>query len=165
MSTTLIANLKLGEIAAKATVHRTNFPFNSFCKMPDGTYIGASDTLGLCTIGGTTDNGVAISSVFEPIRTDFGLSNPKRIRRLYLTFEATKGKKIQILMTADEDSTTVQTIVFEAYKNGKQVVEMVTDRMPIGVFWSFTVSNINGADFAISRLEALVIVLSAGRLY
>jgi len=163
MSTAIIVNLKVGEITNKYTTNRTNFPFNSFCKMADGTYIGASDTLGLCTIGGTTDNGAAISAYFEPVQTDLGMSNVKRMRFIYLTFEAPIGAQLQIIATPDEKASEAVTVTFTAVKSGKQTIREAITRASSGTYWSFLVKNVAGNDYSISRLEVLPIVLSVGR--
>ena len=162
MSTAVILNLKLGEITSKATTYRTNFPFNSFCKLADGTYLGASGS-GLYEVGGTTDNGSAISAYFEPVTTDFGLSNPKRMRYLYLTFEAEEGEMLEIVATPDGKTAEAVTVQFVAKKTGKQVGRETVTRSSSGVYWSFLIRNVSGVNFTVSRLEVLPVVLSQGR--
>ncbi len=140
----------------RATTQYTNWPFNSMVRF-GGKYLGASNS-GLFEIGGSSDNQKPIAAYFEPVRTDFGISNPKRLRFMYFGFESDGDLEVEI--TVDEQ--VVRTYTITARKTGQQRVRLVIGRDGQGRYWSFRVKNTSGCDFSIDSVQVLPIVRTQG---
>ncbi len=153
----LTTNLKLGPITAKATTQRINFPFSSMCRFGN-SYLCTSDS-GLFTLGGNTLAGSDIESYFEPLTTDFGIPNQKRLRFVYLGFECSGN--LELVVTADEQDERTYTIA--PTKTGQQKIRVPIGRDGKGRYWNFRIKNVSGCDFSIDSIDVLVVPLAQGR--
>jgi len=149
-------NLKLGPTTAKATTQRTGFPFTSMCRF-GGNFLCTSDS-GLFSLGGDNLDGTDIDSYFEPITTDFGISNQKRLRFVYIGFEA--AGDLQLNVTADEQTERTYTIT--PTKTGQQKIRVAIGRDGKGRYWNFRIKNVSGCDFSIDNIDVLPVVLTHG---
>ena len=147
MSITYLVHLKNGPITSKATTQRLNFPFNSFCKF-NGKYLAASDTIGICELGGKTDNGTPISAYFVPIQTDFGTSFSKRMRAVHHSIISSGG--FYTKLSAD-DGTEYEYSASGA-KESLQRVKVKVGEGTKGVYWRFEFGNVSGSDFRWKRI-------------
>ncbi len=145
----------------KPTTEVPGYQFNSYCKF-NGNYLACTDDK-LSEFSGDDLDGTAIDAYFEIAQIDFGVSNHKRLKFLYLTFEATKGDKLEIVATPDEDTSKAMTVSFTAIKTGKQTIRGRCPRGNTGTYWLFHVRNTLGADFAISRIEVQLHTLRSRR--
>ena len=119
-------------------------------------YLG--DDEGFYSHTGDNDDGSPILSTFRLPTTDFGMLNQKRIRHLYLGAES-EGE-LSVTVTADE--TLSVTKFFNPAERGYQVGSKVTvDREVKGRYFSVEISNLNGDDFGIDSVDALILKLSA----
>ena len=71
-----------------------HYDFNSFCKIGD-TYLGANSS-GIFTLGGDDDNGTDINAIFALILSDWGVSNVKRIRKIFLGYETNGSLTVKV---------------------------------------------------------------------
>ena len=150
---TLMTNLKVGPVTAKATTQRVGFPFTSMCKF-GGSYLGVSSS-GLFSLGGDDLDGSVIDSYFEPITTDFGIANDKRMRFVYLGFEC--SGKLTLVITVDEKTERSYNITPK--KTGQQRIRVAIGRDGAGRYWNFRIKNVNGCDFSIDSIDILPIIL------
>lgn len=151
--TTLSTNLKF----QKATTQFTNFPFNSMCNF-NGKQLGAGPA-GLCEMGGGTDAGVAISAYFEPVRSDWGMTNPKRVRFMYFGYECDGA--LTVTITGEDGKNSVATIPCKS-AGAQQHCRVTVSRQVHGRYLAFKIGNTNGADFSIDAVDAMFIVRSNG---
>jgi hypothetical protein len=149
--TTLNINLK-----NRATTQYLNYSFNSMVRFGDKV-LGAN-SYGLFNLIGDTDNTVLISAYFSPVMTDFGISNPKRMRYIYLGYEASGN--LQVDIQADELTARSYTVV--SSKTGQQRKRVVCGRDGKGRYWTFTFKNVSGCDFSIDSVQVMPIVLNHG---
>lgn len=135
-----------------------NYDFNSFCKIGD-VYFGANSS-GIFSLGGDDDNGTDIDSIFSLILSDWGVSNVKRIRKIYIGYE-TNGSLI-IKVKNEEDNERSYTLPYRLYdRQGGNTVNVGRDGA--GRYWGIRVENVSGADFAIDSIEVLPVVLNTRR--
>ena len=140
--------LRTGDILAKATTQRTNFPFNSFCNF-NGAFLAAGPN-GLASVGvSDTDNGVPINAFFSPILTDFGTSASKRMRYIYFSFDATGP--LQMKLSADDGNDIPYQIPVNLEK--LQRVKFKVGEGTRGVYWRFKFENVDGCWFNFNRIE------------
>lgn len=117
-----------------------SFNFNSLCKLNDGTILGASES-GLYEIDKfDSDDGTPISALAEWPRTDFGVANQKRLKKIHLGLEAEETLKFSwaIDESAWQDSV-LQGIGMSGESLGSNLVsngDMEIGSPPTG--WSVT---------------------------
>ncbi len=147
----LTLNINLSILAA---TQFCNYNFNSFCKIGD-KYFGASDS-GIFELEGDKDNGINIDAFFELPVSDFGIVNVKRIRKLYVGYEA----KDDLIATVkdNEDNTRSYTLSYLDYdrQNGGQVD---VGRDGLGRYWQIRIDNTNGCYFAVDSIDLLLVIL------
>ncbi len=152
----LTTNLKLGPMTAKATTQRVNFPFTSMCKF--GNHHLATSSSGLFELGGDDLDGDEIESYFEPLTSDFGISNQKRLRYVYIGFECSGN--LVLFVTADEQAEREYAIA--PSKTGQQVIRVTIGRDGQGRYWNFRIKNVSGCDFSIDSIKVLPVVRTHG---
>ena len=141
-----------------ATTQFTNYPFNSMVKFGN-TYLGASSE-GIYLLDGSDDDGSEIEAYFEPITTDFGADNPKRMRFIYLGYEA-QGD-LELTLKADDKDTETITCEAESTKTGQQRRRVPATRELQGRYWNIQVKNMDGCDFAVDSIDVRMIARSQG---
>ena len=147
----LSTNLKAGA----ATTQFTSFDYNSMVKM--GAKFFCVGDGGLFEYAGTTDNSVAITSYFEPATMDFGISSEKRLRCLYIGYEA--GGDLTLTVSTDLGYSEVITIPASAA--GQKARKVPISRSVRGRYWTFQIKGI-GVDFSVDHISVLPIVRSHG---
>jgi len=148
---TMITNLAVGKPAGeKATTQRTNYGFNSYIELA-GSYYGLSSA-GVYTLGGSTDNGSAISAYFKLPATNLGSLKPKRAGYCYLTMEA--GGAVYLKVTPNKDTTLTETFNITPTTAEFHVHrEKLGKGLRAGMF-GFEFGNTGGSDFSVSMMEA-----------
>lgn len=151
MSDKLTLNLNLANIAV---TQFCNYDFNSFCKIGD-KYFGANDS-GIFELTGNDDAGSNIDAFFELILSDFGISNMKKIRSMYVGGEANDS----LTLTLKDDENNSRTYSLNLTSGSKQSSAKVSvGRDGIGRYWQVRIDNVSGAYFAIDFIEALAVIL------
>lgn len=144
-------NINLSNMAA---TQFCGYNFNSFCKIGD-KYYGAND-LGIFELTGNNDAGTNIDAFFELIISDFGISNMKRIRSIYVGGEA-NGR---LTLTVKDDENNSRTYALNLTSGNIQSSGKVSvGRDGIGRYWQIRVDNVSGVYFAIDSIELLLTIL------
>lgn len=97
-----------------------------------------------------------IDASFKTVSTDFGISNPKRGRFLYIGYEADGDLSLDVYA----DEVHVGTYSIPAGKTGQQYYRVPLNRTAYGRYWEFKFSNVDGADFSIDSVDVLPIKLN-----
>lgn len=137
-----------------------NYNFNSFCEL-GGQILGAGDDGIFILDSADDDDGTPITAYFEPAMTDMGISNPKRMRALYMGYEANGTMKV----TAQVDELHERAeYVFPAGKDRLQGGGRASGRRDqAGRYWKHKIENVDGCDFSVDTLEVIPIILPPKR--
>lgn len=139
-----------------ATTQYTNFDFNSMVNFKN-RYLCASED-GLFEHTGSDDNESDISAYFEPLTMDFGLSNSKRVRSIYLGGEA--DGVLNILVNTENVSAVTLSVGSMTTQAARKIA---CERSLYGRYWTFRIANVDGCDFSIDSISVLPIILGHGR--
>lgn len=149
MQLTLCINL-----SNMAVTQYCEYNFNSFCKIGDKHY-GATDD-GIFELVGDDDNGEDIDAWFELPMSDFGISNVKKLRRIYLGYEATGDLIIKVKDNEDNERPyPLDNIALDKQVGGEVTIE----RDQLGRYWGLRIDNVRGAYFAIDSIEVVPVIL------
>ena len=149
MQLTLCINL-----ANMAVTQYCDYNFNSFCEI-DGKYYGATDD-GIFELAGDTDAGEDIDAWFELPMSDFGINNVKRLRRIYLGYEATGDLTIKVKDNEDNERLyPLGNIALDKQVGGEVTIE----RDQLGRYWGLRIDNVRGAYFAVDSIEVVPVIL------
>lgn len=148
---TLDTNLK----AKSATTQYLGFDYNSMVKF-GGKFFCASES-GLFEVSGSTDNSVAITGYFEPATTDFGISNIKKLRCIYLSYEAVST----LTLTVSTELGFSEVIAVPAAVAGQNAKKIPVSRSVRGRFFTFQIKSVD--DFSIDEIKVLPIIIGHGR--
>lgn len=149
------ANLNLKRMATTTY----DLSLNSMVRFGD-KYIGASSA-GLHKLGKPADSVEEVKASMTLFSTDFGVSNNKKLRKMYFVYESDQDFEIDIV--ADEDPKMTRKYVVKSRKKGIQRQAIPVGNKMKGVSWSFTLSNLSGGDLSLYTIHALVNVLHDGR--
>jgi hypothetical protein len=148
--TTVRANLKLN-----AYTQYMNFTYNSMCVF-NGSILGASPT-GLHKFTYLEDDlGSDIESSVVLKLSNFGIENPKRLRRIYISFETTGDLNIYVI--TDQGIQYGPYLVQANTAKGQQRVGITTDRMSWFEYASIKIENISGCYFALDTIEVYPVI-------
>ena len=137
-----------------AVTQYCEYNFNSFCKIGDKHY-GATDD-GIFELVGDTDAGEDIDAWFELPMSDFGISNVKRLRRIYLGYEATGDLIVKVKDNENnERQYPLDNITLDKQIGGRITVE----RDQLGRYWGERIENVRGAYFAVDSIEVVPVIL------
>jgi hypothetical protein len=151
----LCLNLKMNAISQYA-----NYDFNSFC-MFNGKPLAASVDGIFELDSAQTDHGTLIDAFVELVSTDFGTTNPKRIRSAHIGYE-TSGYLVFKVKTDDNNEVAYEMQPDKTAQ--KQYGEKVPlSRMQRGVTWMFRVENRDGCDFSLDAIDLVLVPLHSGR--
>lgn len=142
----------------KAVTQWTNYPFNSFCEF-NGQYLAANED-GLFTISNEDDNGSDITSCTEFV-VDFG--TVVHIRSLWIGFETSDS--LQLSLTFDDRTSDTQTFTLTPNhtSNQQHSTKIFLGRGDQGRYLTIKISGVDGADWSLDFIEAIVI--NRGRFY
>lgn len=132
----------------------SHFNFNSFAVV-GGRYYGATDE-GIFELTGEDDDGEPIEASVMLPSTDFDSSVPKQIQYLYLSSKSESPFRVRSVT----DDGQVREYASSPSQNGETATDRVT--MSRGVksqYWQFEIANIEGEDFVLDKVEALVMPL------
>lgn len=142
-------------ILNSATTQFTNYNFNSICKFGE-TYLGATDSGLFVLNSGSKDNTTNISARFRTMTNDFGASNQKRIRTVYINGEGNGDVKL----TVRNDEANSREYTFELSEQFQKGYKKNIGRDGKGRHWDFEFANVDGSDFSIDLIEAIPIILN-----
>lgn len=131
-----------------------DYDFNSFCEV-GGKYYGSNEN-GIFLLDGDDDAGTNIDAFFELVLSDFGISNMKRIRSMYVGGEANGG--LTLTLKDNENNSRTYTLNL-ATGNVQSGAKVNVGRDGQGRYWQTRIDNIGGAYFAIDTIEVLAIIL------
>ena len=133
------------------------YNFDSMVKFR-GMYLGAGEE-GLFTLeDADTDDGIEIDSIVELPTTDFGISHQKRIRSLHVGYE-TNGK-MTVTIACDENDEKEYTLAPINTSNKQHGSKVKVNREQKGRYWTPKVENVDGCDFSLNMIEAIVTILA-----
>ena len=138
-------------LATGAVSRYTDFPFDRIHRFGNRHFGVRQD--GIYELTGDTDNGAPISASVTTFATDFGTTNFKRISYVYLMGRF--GGDMAVGVQVNEGAG--HTFPAPAIRGGG--VHALRAKIAQGIkgnAWSFTVSNVDGANFDIERIEALI---------
>jgi len=133
----------------------TNYNFNSFAEI-GGRYFGFNSD-GIYELDeADDDNDTNIDAFAEFTRSDYGLSNQKKMRRIIVGYEASGS--IQLVTAADEGSSETYSLspTLAGNKQGSGV--LWGKRTQKGRYWDMKVQNVDGCDFSLDFIEADFII-------
>jgi len=131
-----------------------NYDFNSFCQI-GGKFFGSDET-GIYEQTGNDDAGTEIDAFLELIVSDFGISNMKRIRSIYVGGESEGG--LTLTLKDNENNSRIYTLNLDT-GNKQSSAKIAVDRAGIGRYWSLRIDNVGGVYFAIDDIEVLAVIL------
>ena len=136
-------------VAGGATSQYGCLEINSLTKF-DQKYLCASKD-GLYGLTGTDDDSVDIDSYFQTAQMNFGLTNEKRLRFVYVKYESAK----EITLTVSTEYGVSEDYTLPASSDIQKVYRVTINRSLIGSYWQFKFS---GANFAIDEVSVLPII-------
>lgn len=143
-------------LARVAPTQYGNYNFKSMCRF-GGLLLGANEDGIFVLDNGDKDNGTDISAHFKLGPTDFGAENEKRLRKTYISGRV--DGRIKVTMTADEGEDITQEVIPVNNNLLMTHQEVPGGRDVRGKFISYKVENVEGADFTVSNISAVLIVL------
>lgn len=144
------------ELALLASSQYIHYNFDAMCKFGD-TYLGCNEA-GIFALDGDSDNNIKIDAFFELLTTDFGIPNQKRIRKVYLGYEASGSLVLEVL---DDGNNSRRYTVESSLKDQRQSnAKISVGRDGKGRYWTFKVENINGCDFSLDSIDVLMTILN-----
>lgn len=150
---TLAVNLKNLAIS-----QYTNYNFNSFAKIGD-THIGFNED-GIYELDNAQDDdGTAIDAFAELVRSDWGVSNQKRVRTIYIGYEA--NGVLQLILSTDEATAETYTLTPTLSANKQGSGELHGRRSQKGRHWDIKIANTLGCDFSLDSIHILPTILNS----
>ena len=148
--------------AEAATAQYSNFCYNSMARV--GNFFFCASDSGLFRMGGVsrlmpepeaTDE--VVEAYFEPATMDFGISNQKRLRAVYVGYEADGDLVLKI----STELVSALSYTLPATTDGQHARKVVASRALKGRYWTFQIYG-NGVFFAIDSIKVLPIVRGHG---
>ena len=142
----------------RAVTEYHNVPFDSFAILNGRTY-GAGDG-GIFELAGNTDNGSPINAWFRPFLTDFGAAKMKRVSDIWIGTSA-KGLLVKV-HTKDPATGNVTEDIYPveySHGTGNEKCRVKVGRGLTSHWWTLTVANVAGADFAIDGIDWKPLIL------
>lgn len=142
----------------RAVTEYRNVPFDSFAILNGRTY-GAGDG-GIFELAGDTDNGEPINAWFRPFLTDFGAAKMKCVSDIWIGTSA-KGLLVKV-HTKDPATGNVTEDIYPveySHGTGNDKCRVKVGRGLTSHWWTLTVANVAGADFAIDGIDWKPLIL------
>jgi hypothetical protein len=148
--------------ASNATTQYLDFNFNSMVKF--GHQFLCAGESGLYRLEGTSkishvENGSfsEFTAYFEPVTMDFGISNAKRLRAVYIGYEADGDLSLKV----STELSAVQSYTLSATTDGQHARRVIISRSLKGRYWTFQFYG-NGVKFSIDHVSVLPVVRGHG---
>jgi len=150
---TLAVNLKNLAIS-----QYTNYNFNSFAKIGD-THIGFNEDGVYELDNAQDDDGTDIDAFGELIRSDWGISNQKRIRKVYVGCES--DGTIQLITSTDENTAETYDLTPALSSSEQGSGKLNGKRSQKGRYWKPKVANTLGCDFSVDSIHVVPTILGS----
>jgi hypothetical protein len=132
-----------------------NFHFNSMAVF-NGKYLALGPNGAFELETGDTDAGAPIDAFFEPVLSDWGIENEKRVRFMYVS--ARSDGKLKLTQIPDNGAAIEEE--FTPAREDRQSYSRIPGwRNGRGAYWTFRLSNVDGSYFEVNKIEVLPIVL------
>lgn len=138
-------------LSTGAVSRYTEFPFDQILRLGNKHFGVRQD--GVYELTGSTDNGAPIAASAKTFFTDFGATNFKRVPYVYLMGRFSGDMAVGVQVNEGAEHT------FPAPAIRGSGVHALRAKIAQGIkgnAWSMTFSNVDGADFDIERVEALI---------
>ena len=144
----------------------SGYNFNSMCRFGD-MYLGANEH-GIFQLedgefdypDGTTRT--EITAYFGLPTSDWGVPNPKTIRRLHVGYES--DGPLTVTITPSDRGVQIRKTLNPPEDHERQGFASVDGRSDFYArYWSVRIENSIGSDFSIDAIEAVMVVLGTGR--
>jgi hypothetical protein len=133
-----------------------NYNFNSMVKFGD-SFLGANENGIFVLDSGNDDANTDIEAFFELATSDWGITNIKRVRRIYVNYES--NGDLMLSVKDDEDNLRYYLLEPVHLPNKQHAARVGVGRDGKGVHWMVRVENINGSDFSVDRIQVIPTVL------
>lgn len=142
----------------RAVTEYRNVPFDSFAMLGGRTY--AAGDSGIFELAGDTDNGSPIDAWFRPFLTDFGAAKMKRVSDIWIGTSA-KGLLVKVHTKDPATGNVTEDIYPVEYSHGagNDKCRVKVGRGLTSHWWTLTVANVAGADFAIDSIDWKPLIL------
>lgn len=153
LNESLVVAMQLNQLAL---TQYSNYNFNSGCEF-QGEYLAANSDGIFKLDDGDLDNTTEIDAFAELVMTDLGVVNQKRLRFVYVGYEADGG--MRLLIKNDEGNERTYDLVPLGASDAQGSGRLSVGRDGKGRYWSFRIENTNGCDFSLDHIEVVPIVL------
>jgi hypothetical protein len=134
-----------------------NFNFTSACTF-EGKALASNENGIFLLESSELDDGVEILSLTELARTDFGISNEKRVRKVWVGYQSLG--ELLFLVSADGGDWEEFTMPENQGELNQKGAEFTLPRSMHGRYWQFAIQNPNGVDFSIDQIQVMLVVLN-----
>jgi hypothetical protein len=134
-----------------------NYNFNSMCKFGK-VYLGADENGIFELDSGAVDGTADIEAFFETATSDLGSEYKKRIRSVYIGYE-TDGRLI-LKIKDDDNNERSETLPADVAGNKQVSAKVNPGRDGKGHYWMFRIENVDGSDFSIDAITAILTLLN-----
>lgn len=141
LDTNIVANGATSQYGCPDINSMTKFAGKHLCASPDGLY----------ELTGPDDDGVDIGGYFKTPMMHFGLSNEKRLRFVYVKYEA----NAEVSLTIETERELSKTYTLPSSSDLQCVHRVTVSRALHGSYWQFKFS---GASFTIDEVSVLPII-------
>ena len=148
---TLDTNLK----ANAATTQYVDYAYNSLVKI-GGKFFLAGDT-GLFEVTGSSAFEETVTAYFEIPTMDFNISNAKRLRAVYIGYEADGN----LVLTISTELGLSDVYSIPATSAGQHARRIMISRKLKGRYWTFQIKGV-GIRFSVDEISVLPIVRGHG---
>jgi hypothetical protein len=136
----------------------TNYSFDSMCEL-GGRYYGVNSS-GLFLLDGDDDDGAPIEASILTGQLDFGIPELKRVEEAYIGYSAS-GNLVLKLIVSQSGTRTEYWYEANNLTPGEPTETKVTPGKGMrSRYFQFELTNKNGADFEIDRIDLVPIALS-----
>ena len=137
-----------------AVTQYTEYGFNSMAVF-SGVPLAANSSGIYRLDNGDTFNGVDVEAYFLLPYTDFGTSFLKKIRRVALGYESNGDLKLTLYY--DEAVSAEASMVLSGFGMRKHEGVVYFRRDMLGTYLTLKVENLQGCDFSVDSIEAIVV--------
>ena len=135
-----------------------NFAVSQYCGYDFDSIYGkmAAGKEGIYVLDSANDDdGSRIDSIVELPLTDLGISNLKRLRNVYIGYEANGSLKLKVL----NDEGNEREYVLKNDGGLQQGGRIPIGRDGKGRYWQLRLENVEGCDFSLDTIEIIPIIL------
>lgn len=108
---------------------------------------------GIVALLGDDDEGEPIEAYLTSGKTDFDVGAMQRVLCAYVGYRASGD--MELTMIADDHHENVYTLAPRRVEDQQHASRVKFGRGCAGVYWQFKAANVDGADFALDRIELL----------